>query len=173
MEIEFSLIEADIITLTRYRLKQLPPRRNPIVRRRIAYTVGFLLLAAGSWMLTGIWVLPFLFFIAAVLSILFYPTFFDWLLRYNVMNAYRQEKMRATLGSRTMIITDSSLEERTSWGQSQIKWDVIDKILVTPLFTLLSIQESFSVIIPKKRVISGDYDSFVEACRQHMNKYVA
>ena len=48
MEIQYYLTEADILELMRYRLRQAPKRQNPILVRRLAYLVGFMLIALGS-----------------------------------------------------------------------------------------------------------------------------
>jgi hypothetical protein len=172
MEIEYQLTEADIITLTRYRLRQAPARRNPVLLRQVAYSAGFTLLAIGSWVQLSNAVLSFAFLALAVLSFFAYPSYFEWALRRRVMTVYSDEKMRATLAPRILRVSSDGINEESALGHISIKWDAVDNIGIVPDFTVLSIQNVPSMIIPEKGIIAGDYKSFVQACRQFSQKDV-
>lgn len=173
MEIEYQLTEEDIIALTLYRLQKVPKRQNPILVRRIAYAISFAFVAIGSWALFSNAILSFNFLVTGVLAYFIYPFFFNWALRRRVKTAYRNEKMRETLAPRILSASSEGIEERTSLGQIRIKWEAVDNIGIMPTFTVLSIQGVPSIIIPENRIISGDYISFVEACRQFSQKGTA
>jgi len=168
MEIEYQLTEADIIALMEYRLQHIPRPQNPIWIRRLGYAVGFALLSIGSVMLTNNRVLPFIFLILAISTFLLYPAFFYWLMRRKVSAKYRDEQNRATLATRTLRATSEGLEEISSLGEIKIKWEAIEDLAVTPTYTIISIQQIPSMIIPKHGVSTGDYESFVNTCRQFL-----
>ena len=166
MEIEYHLTEADIIELLRYRLSQVPRRRNPVMFRQFAYLIGFMLISFGSLLIAKNVVLPLIFLVLGIFSFLTYPTYFDWRVRRKVAAIYRDETKGPTLGTRILRTTDEGIEEKSSLGEIKIKWEVIDNIAVTPAYTIISIQSSPLIIIPQNGITSGDYESFVEECRR-------
>ena len=168
MDIEYHLTEADILALTQNQLQHAKGRRNPAQMRRFAYFFGFALTALGMWLLLHDIALAFIFLAFAIISLLFYPVYFDWLIRRKVSNAYRDEKNRATLAKRTLRAKEDGLEESSAWGEIRVKWDMVNEIRVTPTHTFIAIMgKAPSMVIPRDGIITGDYEGFISACQDY------
>jgi len=141
--------------------------------RRIAYLVGFMLLAMGSLFIVNAIVMPLIFLILGIFSFVFYPTYFNWLLQRKVARTYRDESRRTTLDTRVLRVTDQGIEEKSDLGEIKVKWDAIDSIESTPGYAIISIRSVPSIIVPEARMSSGDYTPFVNACRQYLKDKAA
>lgn len=168
MEIEYALTENDVLALAQYRLQHMPTLRRRLRMRRWALVIGFTLVALSMWPLTLDFILPFTFVILAVISFLFYPIYNDWRLRKGVSEMYRGEKIRATLGARTLRATSEGLEEESSLGEAKVKWSGIDEIDVTPQHIFISVAEVPSIVISRDQVSAGDVENFIQTCRNHL-----
>jgi hypothetical protein len=170
MEIQYSLTEADIFELMQYRFRQYSIHKNPIMVKRILYLIGFIFLAFGSILLTKDNTLFFTFMLLAFILFFFYPTFFYWNLKKKVSSRYRDEKMRASLAKRSLFVSEDSLVEKSSLGETKIYWQSITKLDVTPAYTFISIQGVPSMLIPKDRVSMEDYEGFIAECRKYVRE---
>lgn len=168
MEIEYELTEADVVALTRCQLQRTPRRRNPIVVRRLAYLSGFTLMAVGLHLLMHNAVATVSLLILAILAFLFYPVYFDWLIRRRVSRTYRDPQRRAGLASRTLRATGEGLEEASGVGAVSLKWPAISELVETPTHAIIFVQGLAALVVPKARVRVGDYAAFVSACRAYM-----
>jgi hypothetical protein len=168
MEIEYALTEKDVLALAQYRLQFMPTLRRRLWKRRWALAIGFTLVALGTWPLTPDFILPSAFLALAVISFLLYPTYNDWRLRRRVSEMYRGERIRATLGARTLRATSEGLEEESHLGETKIKWSAIDEIDVTPQRIFISVAQVPSIVISRGQVSAGDLEEFVQTCRNHL-----
>ena len=173
MEIQYSLTEADIFELMQYRIRLAPIHKNPIMINRIVYLIAFVFLAFGSILIAKDSTLLFTFMILAIILFFFYPTFFNWNLKKKVAATYRDEKMRASLATRSLFVFDDGLLEKSGLGEIKIKWASITKLDVTPAYSCISIQGIPSMMIPKDRVSLGDYESFMAECRKYVKEPAA
>ncbi len=164
MEIEFDLTENDILALVRRRQEYSPVFRQRILRLRYGYLVGFSLLGIGSLLISQKF-LPFAFFLLAVVSFLLFPVFNDWRLKRSVSLAYQDKNKRATLEKRIMRATNEGLEEISRFGETKVKWMVIDNISVTPTHAFISIDQLPTIVIPKDKV-KENFEEFVQACQK-------
>ena len=170
MQIEYELNESDILALMRFRLDQMRGMRNPVTVRRIAYLVAFTIMAFGTWLISHQAILLISFLILAIVFFLFYPLLFDWLNRRRVAAAYRDPSKRVTLNARTIQVSSDGLHELTEMGETNVKWDVINGIAVTPTHAFLSVQNVPSIIVPKVNLRNDDFQAFVNICREHIEK---
>jgi len=173
MEIEYELREADIIAFTQYRLRHGHGKRNPVLVRRLAYLGGFTIMAFGSWLLLHDIILLISFLALAIISFVLYPTYFDWLIRRKVTNTYRDPKNSATLAPRILSANSEGLVEKSGMGEIKVKWEVIDDLELTPTHAFISIQNVPSIVVPKDRISSGDFQSFVNACHEKIKRGAA
>ena len=70
-----------------------------------------------------------------------------------------------TLGKRVLQVTNEGIKEISTFGEMKIKWIVIDKISVTPIYCFVSINQLPSIVIPKDKV-KENFDDFVQVCRK-------
>lgn len=169
MELTYSLDESDIIALADYRLHYMPAVRRRLQLRRLGYLVGFSLLAVGAWMLGYPIVLVVLSLFLAAALFLFYPTYYAWNVHRRIRKAYRNEKMRSTLGSRTLRSTHAGLEEISNVGEVKINWEAIESIAVTAERAFVTVAGAPpAMVISRGRVTAGNYDDLIAACQERM-----
>ena len=169
MDIQYHLTEGDIVALAEYRLKNVSGWRNPVRVRRFAYFFGFALMALGMWLILNSIELTVSFLTFAIVAFLFYPAFLHWRIRQNISKAYRNEKNRVTLATRTLSVTSEGLNEESAWGEIQLKWDKVD-ITITPAHVFIAIMgQAPSMVVPRDGISNGDYEEFTSTC-QHYKK---
>ncbi len=167
MEIEYELSEADILTLMRFRLKQSRGFRNPVTFRRLAYLVGFSLLALGTWLVTNQVILLVVFLVLAVSSFLFYPQLFNILIKRKIQITYRDPAKKASLATRILRANNEGIEEISSIGETKLRWDAITDLAVTTTHAFIYVQNIPTIIVPKARVGNDEFMGFIEVCREN------
>ena len=171
MEIKYALNEADILALSRHRLQNMPTLHRRMQIRHFGYPIGFTLMAFGLWLLYRDSILLIILLGSAIISFLFFPIYYDWRLRRSVSQKYQDAKVRATLAERTLRATNEGLEEISDLGESKSNWNTIDGVTITPTYTFMSaIGVGYSLVIPRNQVRVGNYDEFVNACRDYIQK---
>ena len=53
------------------------------------------------------------------------------------------------------------LSARSEYGESKIMWSGIERIGSTPDYTFIFVNATSAIILPKYRILEGDYDTFV------------
>ena len=170
MEIEYELTETDILALMQYRLQQKRGLHNPVLLRRFAYLISFALMALGIWLLLHNAIVPIIFLILGIVSFIFYPNYFDWLVRRKVSITYQNPKARTTLASRMLRATVDGLEEKASMVETRVKWEIVDNLATTPLHIFISIQGVPSMVIPVDRVGHDVCQEFVRTCCRYIKE---
>ncbi len=171
VEIEYALDESDIVALAKYKLRHTPTLRRRMLILRLGYLIGFTAMSLGIWLLYRDTIILVTLLGLTIISLSF-PLYHDWRLRSNVYQTYRDAKNRAALDVRTLRATSEGLEEKSSFGETKVRWNTIDRITITPSYTFMSvIVQGYSVVIPKNQVRSGNYDEFVNACLNYQQSF--
>jgi len=168
MEIEFALDKTDLITLSRFQADRSPKLHNRLRKRRIAYVVGFLLLALGTYLLSSQTILPLAFAALAAISALLFPVYSRWLVQRRIRQIVQERATPASVAKRKLRATSEGLEEFTEQAEGKIKWSLIDGIEATQTHAFISVDGLYSLMIPRERVSAGDYDKFVQTVRSHI-----
>jgi hypothetical protein len=163
MEIVFSLTEEDILALAKFRNEKVPLLQKRARRVRYGYLIGFAIMGVGLWLSTSDLIYLILFSLLSLVSFLFYPQYYSWRMQMRVREVYRDKKYRAALAPRTWRIGADGLEESSAVGEIKVKWDNIDQIFVTATGAFVSVMHMPEMVIPKERVVQGDYEGFVAA----------
>jgi hypothetical protein len=173
MEIEYRLSESDILAFMKFQIAQRKGWRNPVLFRQITYLVGFILLGLGAWLFSGEVVLLLAFLLLAILGFVFYPMFFDWALRRRVTITYDDPAKKASLASRVLRASPDGLEEISDLGEIKVKWEAVNGLVITPSHAFISVQGTSSIVIPIQYVDKGNYQEFVNVCREHVERNTA
>ncbi len=169
-EIEYELREADLLALTLFSLRKTGKGRRAVAQHRTAYLLGFSIVGLGLWLLTQNPTIAGLFVAIGIILFAFYPVYWDWAVRRRVSASYRDPKNRQTFAARTLRAAESGLEERSGMGEMTVKWEAIDDFSEDGEHAFMSLNGVPSVVIPKQRIIKGDFRAFAEACRERIQQ---
>jgi len=173
MEIEYRLSESDIFAFMKFQIARRKGWHNPVLFRRVAYLVGFILLGLGAWLFSGEVMLLLAFLLLAILFFVFYPSFFDWALHRRLTTAYQDPTKQASLASRVLRASSEGLEEISDLGEIKVKWEAVNELVMTPSHVFISVQGTSSIVIPIQYVDKENYQEFVNVCREHIKRNAA
>jgi membrane protein implicated in regulation of membrane protease activity len=161
MEIELALTRNDHLVLAQYRTDHSPQMHQRARKLRWSYTVAFLAIALGYYLILPEVFIPLLFAILAIVSLVSYPYIHRWRVRRDVKREVEKRAKPQWFTNRKLRVTADGLEEETEYFEGKVKWSLVDGLDVTPDNTFVSIEGVYSVIIPRSSVKKGDYDEFV------------
>lgn len=173
MEIEIALNKSDLLVLAQYQVKYCPQVSQRAKKRRWGYTIGFLLLALGTYFILGDMFLTGGFGLLAIVSAVFYPYLHQRRVQRHIERLVEKRSKPESFAKRKLGVTAEGLEEESEYAASKVKWHLVDGIDITPGNTFISIEGVYSVIIPKASVKSGDYDEFVRSVREYTENKTA
>jgi len=85
--------------------------------------------------------------------------------RANLESMHREGKLSGHLGEHSLEISKDGLLECNAAGQHLSRWREIQTIYSTAEHTLFITRTSTGYILPKKSVIEGNYEQFIESAR--------
>jgi hypothetical protein len=173
MEIEYALDETDLIALARFQVD-----RSPTVRRRfyiqwLGYVLGFILLGLGTYLAFSSTILLFSFGSLAVVSFVVYPFYFRWAGERRIRQIVHERVTPSSLAKRVLRATPEGLEQIMGTSESKVKWELVNGIEVIPTHAFISIDGTFSIVIPRLRLGESQFQGFLDTIRQHMKNTAA
>jgi len=171
MEIQYSLSEADIVALYKYRLNVDQALKRRYQSRRWMYLLGLSMLGLAGYVFMHDTALMIFSLIIAGLFYTFFPYYFNWMVRRGVSTTYKQEAARQALEKRTLQANPEGLLQNASRGESFSSWDEIDDMGVSTTHAFISVNERSSwYIIPRDRLVVGDFDAFIDEIRKYLEQ---
>jgi hypothetical protein len=167
MEVEYELDESDLIALARFQVSHSAVPRQRYLIRRFGYLIGFSLLSLGSYFALNNPLLSIVFGVLAVFIFAFYPSYFRWALEKNIRRVVQQRATSGTFSRQVLRITPDSLDQVNANSESKVKWNLVDDIVVTPTHAFISLDGTFSVVIPKARLGEELFAAFLDALHQY------
>ncbi len=173
MEVEYELDETDLVTLARFQIN-----RSPIVRRRFyirwfGYILGFSLFGLGTYLAFSSTVLLLSFGSLAVLSFVAYPFYFRWAVERRIHQIVHERATPSSFAKRILRATPGGLEQVMETSESNVKWELVNEIEVTPTHAFISIDGTFSVVIPRLRLGESQFHGFLDTIRQYAKTIAA
>ncbi|HET9983089.1 MAG TPA: YcxB family protein [Longimicrobiales bacterium] len=108
--------------------------------------------------------------IAVGVAIVGWMLYLPWRLRTGNRRHFRrvcaEAEKRGRLGPQHMTVDAEGFTLRTGSAEVRMRWPAIDRIVTEPAFTLLYVGEDNAFVIPRARVVEGDYEAFVERSRR-------
>ena len=174
MEIEYTLSKDDLMSFAMYQVDHAPAYRRRRRNLRVAYAVGFLLLALGTWGLSQPAILHLMFIAIGFFFVLFGPVLDRWRVRRLVVRVYHQRRSRGVYSKRTLRVTPDGLEEISDHGESRTKWSAVDRIVSTANHTFIYlVADTNAIVIPKDAIEPDQYDAFMGAVRRYRSEAAA
>jgi len=65
-------------------------------------------------------------------------------------------------------ITPETLNAREARAAQQIRWSAIDEVFMTPNYTFIVYFNTMLFIVPREKVVAGDFDAFQHALRKNI-----
>jgi len=167
MEIEYKPEEEDLVALARHQVTTSPAIRRRLTRTHLGYAIGLSLLAVGVYVTVQNEVLSIGFAALATLTLLAYPSFFRWRLHQALPSLVRQRATPSSYAARKLRALPDGLEEITDESQSKVGWAMVTALHETADYAFLSVDGTYSVVIPRERISSAAYDNFMDAVRDY------
>jgi hypothetical protein len=165
MEIKYSLTEADVLALNKFRTENDPLLKKRIRRARFKLTIGFAVVAFGFWLIDSNLFIVAWFLFLSLLSLIFYNSYYDWRIRRRISEMYREQKYQKTLAPRTLVAISEGLIESSSLGEMKVEWRTIDGFYQTATHVFISVGQVVSIMIPKSIVSTDELAAFIKTCR--------
>ncbi len=95
-----------------------------------------------------------------------------WNLRLDplVRKLYAEGKNQATLGRKEIELEDDALTIRSTVSETTVLLRAIERIASIDQYTFIYLGSIEAIVVPRNKVIDGDYDAFVaELNRRHVS----
>ncbi len=165
MELQYKPEVEDLLALARHQVATSPALQRRLRRLQFGYAIAFSFLAIGAYLTLGNLAASFAFATLASVSILAYPTLFRWKLNRDLPEIVRRRATPSSFAARTLRPSPEGLEQVSNDFHSKVGWAHVDRFLETPKYTFISIEGSYSVVIPRDRIPAIAYDNFMEDVR--------
>jgi hypothetical protein len=162
MQAEYSLTDDDLMALGRFQIAHSPVVQERFRTRRWLYPAGLAILALGTYIVGGSPVLSLILLGLALLAFLLFPRYFDWIVERSIQRAVKRDSTPSSLARRRLIVTPEGLQQAQENNESSVTWAMVDSIDSGPAHTFISIDGTYSVVIPRARIEDGSYDAFVK-----------
>ena len=167
MEVEYTPTEDDLLALASHQLATSPAVRRRLNRSHLGYAIGLSLLAVGGYVTVQNEALSIGFAALATLALLAYPTFFRLRLHRSLPALVRQRTTPTSFSTRKLRALPDGLEQITGEAQSKVGWRLVDAVFETADYAFISVEGTYSIVIPRDRLPEATYDSLMDALRNY------
>jgi len=176
MKLEYSISLEDVIAFNNHHMESTPSIRRKLSVMRFVWAFAPLL---AIWLISTVegmdpgkamWVIAAVAICVSSPIYILQPFFLRWLSKRQVAKSYSSEKARALLGEREIKIAGNALVEKTSEGEIQTGYDLINRIDVNDSYLFVYATNSRVHIIPKGSVRSGNFDEFQAELKKKARK---
>lgn len=165
MEIVYQLKEADLIALAKFQIEKSGFVKMMTRRRRMLYTIGFGVLAVGTWLISGNSLFVYASVFLAIFALVASPFASRWIANRNIPRVVRSRLGRNSLGSKTLSASSDGLLYRSIESQSEIQWTLVDDIAETENHVFIAVDSSYSIVIPKSELDTDNLGRFLAEAR--------
>ncbi len=167
MEFIYELDESDLIASARFQVNRSAIARRRLRNRWLGYTLGFSLIGFGTYLAFSNPISSLAFCSLAVLAFVAFPFYYRWAVERRMHQIVHERATPSSYARRTVRATSEGLEQIMDSSESKVKWELVDGIEVTPTHAFVSIDGTFSVVMPKTRLDPSQFQSFLDAVRRY------
>ena len=167
MELEYPPVEDDLLAVVSPQVATSPAVRRRLNRSHLGYAIGLSLLAVGVYVTVQNEALSIGFAALATMALLAYPRFFRLRLHRSLPGLVRQRATASTYSPRKLRASPDGLEQITDEAQSKVGWRLVDAVFETADYAFLSVEGTYSIVIPRDRLPETTYDSFMDTLRNY------
>ena len=165
MKINYQLKEADLIALAKFQLEEEDYIAKMTRRRRVLFTIGFGLMAVGTWLVYGDSFLVYVFVFLAVFAFVVSPFASRHVANRILPRIVKSRLGKTSLGSKTLIASSDELVYGSEEAQSKAKWSIVSGVAETNTYVFIEIDGTYSIVIPKSEVDADNLGSFLDEVR--------
>jgi YcxB-like protein len=166
MELTFQLTKEDLVAFHDDMHRRSHALRGMNRRALIWIGVVYLLLAGVVWAIYGDPIVPGVVLFIGMIVIFIIPRRSRKQRGGLVRKIYGGPENEALFAPQTLRIEPDQLVHETAAGSSTIKWPYLEAIDTTPLRTFIYIGALRAYIIPRRQILAGNYESFVQDAQQ-------
>jgi hypothetical protein len=167
MEIEYELDESDLVMLARFQANRSQIARRRFKARWIGYSLGIGLIGLGAYLVFSNFTLLLSISGCTALFFIIYPSYFRRAFERRIRQLVHERATAASFAKRTLRATPEGLEQVMQASESKVTWELVDGIEVTPPHAFISIDGTYSVVIPRYRLGEDQFNGFLETVRKH------
>jgi hypothetical protein len=167
MQLEYTPTEEDLVALARHQIAVSPVMQQRLQRTHLAYVIGFSLLAVGTYFVLPNELLSIAFAAFASIALFAYPFFSRWRLQRSLPEAVRRSVTPTSYAARSLLALPDGLEQVADEAHSKITWRALDAVFETARYTYLSVDGTYTIVIPRERVPSIQYREFMDEVREY------
>lgn len=149
---------------------QVHASRSPTARRARIWWLfllgGPLYLLAMLSLLRGGTAVGLVLLAGTTLFVLWYLLSLPRMAGATTRRLYAEQDGKGTLGRHTLRATAEGIEESTEYGQNRTTWPAVQGIVETPDLALIYIGPLLAHVIPRRRIVKGDYEAFMREARR-------
>jgi hypothetical protein len=170
MRIKYHTTEDDFVAFNVFHLRHSSYAKRTRIIAGISLPGLLLILVSSHAIYSHDWTyIPF--------AILVFGALFLWLLAGREEQAkrmarkfFREGENKGFIGIHELEIGDYGIFVKSEYGEGKIAWAVIERIASTPDYTFIFTGALTALLLPKIRVIEGDYDAFVAELTSRFTK---
>jgi hypothetical protein len=151
MRLEYELTKQDYIDFNIYYIKNSDTLKRSLIIQRYVMAVFFLIIPFAIYRVTDIplWYWLAVFFVVAVLWVIFYPKYFMSATIKRISKLVDEGKNKDMLGKHIITVNEEGIKEESKNGDSRINWDGVEKVAEAENHIFIYISSVMAYIIPK------------------------
>ena len=169
MEIEFELTQGDLEAFVDYQFQNSPRVASRIRKVRIAYFLGFGLLALGLYMTGTSSTQAVIFAVIGFLLFIFAPKNHTMMTRRQVAQNFQDPANQLKYRKRKLRITHEGLDDSSELATSNIKWSAIQRVEKIPTHGFIYVTSDTAYIIPRSGLGDELFEKFIEEATEFWN----
>ena len=133
-------------------LKKSPSLQRSLIAQRLVGPIAFLIapFIVIRFSAIPIWYWMTVFSIASLIWLLFYPRYFDWEMRRRIVKMLLEGNNDHLFKKRKMAVKDKGITESSATGETNTKWNEINRVDETSEYIYIHNSSISAYIIPKR-----------------------
>lgn len=166
MEVQFTLDEADLTALAKFRMSHSPAFRRRYRMGWIGVPLGFGLSALVLYVFFSL-KSPALYLVGfGLFFLVFYPYYYRWLVGRTMRKIVSAHGNPKALGKRTIRVTPQGLETVGGASKSKTSWDRVSGIEVNPVHAFVAVDGEYAIVLPRTSMGDEAFHHLVEGIRK-------
>ena len=175
MKIKYEIELDDFFVFSDYLIKTSPLMRKSIRKGQMWWASGPLAAGLILSILRGyssdktLVTLAALSVAISLPMFLLYKHYFKYRNRKQIKIFYENDSYKGILGPHEMTISDTCLTEKSAGNDSEVPWNLIDRIETIPDYTFVFTDEITAYIIPHKKITGCGTSQFIDRLNDTFN----
>ncbi len=162
MTIEYQINMEDVVAFNEYHFENSPSFQKNRRIITIYAPIGIFLSVSVVGIIEHSWIFPIVGAIAATIYAIQAPRSFQKKCRTLVKTSFQEGKNKGTIGKQKLEINDDGLYNTSDSGCQTTFWHAVERIEQTDTLGFIYIASNAAHIIPKEKVIVGNFDEFMQ-----------